>query len=286
MERTIKFICAVVVILVVIYISQWWSKLHMREDFEAKEESYDDDYVNYYNKVFNCKPYYKYNGDVLISSIKKSDFGKNNYILDAGTGVGRIYGKLQNAGLKVIGVDKSDAMLGKAKVNNPTGKFKKGDLDNALLFKQNTFSHIVCLEDTLYHNQGNKLNEIIANFYYWLKPGGILYLHVYEGEELDPCPREYSRRITDKNGKVKSVTFFKDFAHEAEWKGQTYVEKFVLPNKKVKTQKHKLHFGKKDDLLQMMKDNFLKLIDVVTLREVAEDHELYIFKKKKSTNRV
>ena len=69
------------------------------------------------------------------------------------------------------------------------------------------------------------------------------------------------------------------FVYKKNGKSYDYHEEIVLPNKTVKKFKSTIHFLKKADVLERVKDNYFKLVDVIPLKD--EDHELYIFKKQK-----
>ncbi|GAJ17157.1 unnamed protein product, partial [marine sediment metagenome] len=74
---------------------------------------------------------------------------------------------------------------------------------------------ILCLADTLYQNRPAKARTILSNFYYWLKPGGRLYLTVYDKDKLDPGPREFSQYYEDEKGRKHALTYFEKFTHDA-----------------------------------------------------------------------
>ena len=99
----------------------------------------------------------------------------------------------------MIGVDKSSKMLSIAKINAPSGEFINDDLTNAELFYPDTFTHILLLEDALYHNKPKDQLRILRNCHLWLKKGGYLIIHIFDNKKLDPAPRDYSQYNYDNN---------------------------------------------------------------------------------------
>lgn len=275
---------------------------YVSEDFdnplEAKEDRIDKLYCKLYDQVFNEPNTYLTESKSIISFIEKHDVPKkkgtpNNLILEAGSGTGKHYQHLATvSGYKVIGIDRSKTMEDIFKIKNPLGKFVFGDMRNENLFKAETFSYIVCLKETLYHNSIKDWDLILSNFYYWLKPEGYLIINVYDREKLDPAPRNMSMLRFDGNKRKHSITNFPNFTHDGWWevKGNTicqYNEIYAIRGKnneieKKRHYKHNMVIPAKDKIMEKIVGNYFKLIDVKKFIEIGlTDHELCFFKKNK-----
>jgi SAM-dependent methyltransferase len=262
-------------------------------------------YVKLYNEVFSYDKLYQTDFKNITDSIeklfanqiknqkeKKKDSGKLR-ILDAGVGVGKhyelFYHWLQSnyPEWTLDGVEYSDSFLKIAKLRIPDGSFKDGDLKNMELYPASSFDVIICLYDTIHHNSLEEQEKIFENFYYWLKPNGVIYIHFFNPKQLDPAPMPFSQYYTDKNNKKHAQTYFDDFVHDAYWikKENTenqydYIQQFILPNGHKKVKIHTFTIPDRSFLLSKMKYYGFKPIDVIDMKKIgAEIMDLYIFKK-------
>lgn len=246
-------------------------------------EYFDPNYAKLYDITFDNLNLFKNDARLVKKYMKK-----NPYILDAGCGVGRHYQYFKS--YPIIGVDKSENILKYAKIRNPSGKFILGDYQNSKLFGPSKFSHIMCLLDSLYHNEN--IDQILTNFYYWLNSDGILFLHIFDRNKLDPTPREFSQYYK-KNGSKHSLTYFTNYIHDAYWKNVDdekvkYIEKFISKNGKIKNKITILYIPvDKNIILKKLENNGFKLINIFDLKNVdVEDISLYVFKKIKFDNNI
>jgi len=173
-------------------------------------DPFTDSYCNIYNIVFNEKDVYKYDVNQIMNKVfkyKKIKSGgkstrggllkdaRSAFVLDAGSGVGRHYELLNKKLKNLVGVDKSQSMIKYAKIRNPTGDFIKGDIVDTQLFNMNTYDCITCMTDTLYHNKPQDMENIIKNFNLWLKDNGVLCIHIFDKNNLEPAPMNRSQYI-------------------------------------------------------------------------------------------
>ena len=189
-----------------------------------------------------------------------------------------------------IGVDKEALYLKRAKIRNPLGEFKQGKLENSELFPPETFTHIICPMDTLYNNKPkNEMNQIISNFKYWLKEGGIVMTHIFENpDKIDPSPREHSMFYKDKDGNSHALTYFEKFTHDAYFKKeeeedfkQTYIEKYIVKSGNMIQKMREFFFIPKKNMIEKFIENNFDLFHIQSLKNIdIEDYTLYFFKKK------
>lgn len=255
---------------------------------EVKKDLIDKTYAKIYDKVFDEKEMFVIEAKEIIDFIGKKKV--KGYILDAGTGTGKHYQHMSVGGNRVLGLERSDAMVDIFKMRNPLGKVVEGDMRNENLFGAQKFGMIVCLKETLYHNKIKDWDAILSNFYYWLKPNGYLVLHVFDKEKLDPAPRNMTFIRGDGEGRKHGITNFPNFTHDGWWekKGNVicqYNEIIAIRDSKgnIKTKKHYKHnlvIPDKQKIMEKILGNYFKLIDVVKMEKIGiVDHELCFFKK-------
>jgi ubiquinone/menaquinone biosynthesis C-methylase UbiE len=249
------------------------------------KEKFDQIYVKLHNITFQNKKLCSYIINQIDQKTIKNKWNKKNInILESGCGTGTTYSYLYNKYKNVIGIDQSNEFLKCSKITTPTGNFIHGNLLESKLFDPAYFSHILCLFDTIYHNEDHK--TILMNFKYWLKPKGILAITIYDKDLLDPAPRDYSQYFKDKQGVKHSLTYFDEFTHDAWWNNSTatsieYHEKYVLENKKKKINTHKLFIPNKKTMIKKITDCGFKLTYIIDFKYLGiNDQEIFIFSLK------
>jgi SAM-dependent methyltransferase len=252
-------------------------------------DPFDDVYVKLYSKVFNNIKFMKYNlEEIYTTTMNKKYTSKQINILDTGCGSGLVH-KLLNDKYNILGVDRSNYFIRLAKIQNPLGDFITDDLKNVKLSKGAKYTHIFSFLDTLYHNNVNDMNIILANYNFWLQKGGYLCIHIFNKDKLDPSPREFSQYLTDKKYKYKhAVTYFNTFSHEAWWEPDTndntlvkYNEKFIMKNGNKIKHTTELYIPPVKDIIKLITSQNFKLVNIINFDNFEiNDIELYIFKKK------
>lgn len=281
-----RYVLAIVALLLLLSLYYYLikSRNSTKEGFISSIRD-DDLYAKLYNTIFNDPAYIQFDSKNILKTIKNNPVTKEKAILDAGTGVGFHYKELSKQ-YSVVGVDNSEQFLKYARIRNQDGTFKLGDLATADLFKPNTFTHILCSTDTLHHNDLDKIQSIIANFYMWVKSKGIVMMHIFNREKLDPAPREYSQYYHDDKGNRHSLTYYEEFTHDAFWEKTSsdsvyiYNEKVILPSEKVKSSKNVFYIPNKSKILANMKEQGFELIDIYDMKKAdVECFDLYVFRK-------
>ena len=201
-----------------------------KEKFVLKKDgkSYDDFYAQVYDKIHSPDPKKE-----LAEILKITGADRNSAFLDVGSGTGCTLSALSESGAKCIGIDKSEAMVTVAK--EKCGPLvKHGDVTEPIQFTRNQFTHILCLNQTIYEIEDK--HAFFTNCRYWLRNGGALVLHLVDKNRFNTVvgrpflldnPQKYVKeRIT------KSETDFGNFTYFAKYdirqKGvSTFVETFT-----------------------------------------------------------
>jgi 2-polyprenyl-3-methyl-5-hydroxy-6-metoxy-1,4-benzoquinol methylase len=144
------------------------------EKVKKEYEEFADKYAaaNFHNPL-------QYQLSEFCSLLPKEEKSKIK-ILDVGCGPGRDVEYLMEEGYDILGIDFSEEMIKVAKKLVPNGKFEVADFTEKD-FDEDSFSGIWC-NAALLHIPKEYAKNIFAKFLKWLKPGGILFISMLEGE--------------------------------------------------------------------------------------------------------
>lgn len=213
------------IILLVIYFLKK-NKLLKTEAFEQQQsfiikqnnEIYDIFYVEIYDNLQKSSSRTEFEVTKIIELTQPSKM--NSVILDIGSGTGHLVNELNESGYKTFGIDQSKAMVNYSenKFPNNSNKFNVGDVNDPMTYERNSFTHITCMNFTIYH-----LNDKVAffkNCYFWLIQNGYLILHLVNKDKYNPIvpagipsllenPQKYSKN------RIKNTEIdFNDFTYK------------------------------------------------------------------------
>ena len=150
---------------------------HTRYILKRNEEIYDDFYVDIYETVY-CPPTYT---EAVVKAIENNtQASAASVFLDIGAKTGAVVDLLHRRGFQAYGVEPQEALVSAGERRHPevAASCSRGDPLDPLLFERGSFSHILCLHDTIYYYQ-DKI-AFLRHCYFWLKTGGVLVLQVYK----------------------------------------------------------------------------------------------------------
>jgi ubiquinone/menaquinone biosynthesis C-methylase UbiE len=160
------------------------------------KQVYDEFYVDVYDEIYSTEK----NSNWLIEQIiKMTEPNKESIMLDIGSGTGKLMNTLKKMEYNIYGVDNSRAMVEYSEKKYPAIEVKYGDTLDPMLFENLSFTHILCVNFTIYQIQDKKL--LLRNFYNWLKPNTYLILHLVD-------PDNFSS-IAPLQNKIQWMPFFK-----------------------------------------------------------------------------
>jgi SAM-dependent methyltransferase len=142
---------------------------------------YDDFYVDIYDTLFFYKPKHDYELSLIF---EKTSPTRNSKILDIGSGTGHHVGDINKAGYNVKGIDISRSMIKKAMQNYPNSDFVQGDVLKSITFPSNSFTHIICMNFTIYVI--NDMDLLFNNCMNWLTSDGYLIVHIADPTMFNP----------------------------------------------------------------------------------------------------
>jgi SAM-dependent methyltransferase len=159
------------------------------------------------SKYAPAKPYdaaYAALYDALVYDRAKNEFElaltqipAQAYALDVGCGLGHHVSALP---CPAVGLDLSPAMIEAASKSYPEQTFVVADALDTATFSSETFTHMLCLNHTIYYIQ--RKDRLLHNMFYWLQSGGILALHLSDSLSFGPVreartPFRYKATLTD-----------------------------------------------------------------------------------------
>ena len=98
-------------------------------------------------------------------------------------------------------------MINISKLKYPLLEFNKGDATNIMIYPAHTFTHITCLNDTIYYFKDKK--HLIKNIYEWLMPGGYFILQLDSNQPKSfKNPFLYCRTVYRDNQKTTTSIIY------------------------------------------------------------------------------
>mgnify|MGYP001396682522 CR=1 FL=1 len=245
-----------------------WSR-SKKSSYIASADSFPDQYVQIYDNITFSNSKFNFETMIIMKYLKRSRMFASIKILDIGCTTGLHAKFFTNKGYEVIGVDKSKDVIEYCKSQYPENKkiFKVGDAQSSLLFKEDEFSHILCMNSTIYYM--NDIKQFLKNCYHWLNDDGILFLHLVDDVE---------QRYYDTNGWVKiDPRLSYKSTYETEKQITTIHEKIKHTNGDVLIHQHRLyHVGKTEEILHTAKKLHFSILKKISLKKVGFEHH-YVF---------
>lgn len=180
-----------IILVILLIVLQSTRKSVKYEGFQQKEQFtiqrgddvYDDFYSEIYDKLYDNESRSEKEAVKIISATQPDK--DHSVFLDIGCGTGCLVNALKRRGYNSIGVDKSSAMIdtGKERHANAKSVMQCGDANDPMLFERGVFSHILCMNRTIYEIQDKV--AFFRNCKHWLQPGGYLILHLVEPDNFN-----------------------------------------------------------------------------------------------------
>jgi ubiquinone/menaquinone biosynthesis C-methylase UbiE len=293
----VKLIILFIILLCIIQISKDLKKKIYVETFSGQNERfivkrenneiYDDFYADIYDDLVLAPNKNHYEMEKLINDTK---LGSNSNVLDVGSGTGHHVNMMTEKGINCEGLDISDAMIRKAQEKFASSSFKQGDVTSAMLYSDESFTHITCFYFTIYYLK-NKM-QFFQNCFKWLKPGGYLIVHLVNKSKFSPLlpsgdpinvlnVQHYAKKRVN-----KTVVKFKDFSYKSEFiKNSSNNYKFKELMKfdsdgKIRVNEHTLHMDSQSTILSLAKDaGFIMSKKIDLLYCNYDDQYLYVLQK-------
>ncbi len=170
-------------------------------------------------------------------------------VLDVGCGTGGQVAAFKKLGVgKVVGIDKSEAMIARGRSLHKDLDLRVGDVDSIAVAAAGEYTLATMFYFTYYYLQ-DRINAI-RNIYQWLQPGGCLVIHLVNREKFDPILESaspflaFSVQKYSKERVTHSKVSFDKFDYEANFdldgSRATFMETFSFADGRKRRQVHTL----------------------------------------------
>lgn len=256
--------------------------------FEDPVDIYDDFYARVYDKLFSTQERISFEKASLKENVFNSFSKPETKIADLCCGTSPHSRWLTEDGYDVVGADTSEAMLRRARVQNPSAKFYRLDITNPSSFPPKQLSHALLFYFSIYQFRNPKI--VVDNIYQWLKPGGWFVVHLVDPNKFDPIlaaaspfpafsVQKYSKdRVTD------SDVFFNDFKYRAKFiKGAhddnaIFEETFDFTDKKKSREhKHRLLMPSVKDMIDTIRSSGFTYKESVDMTSVGYEYQYLVY---------
>ena len=154
-----------------------------KERFVVKRDNdiYDPFYLNVYNELHRPFERIEYEEKKWIELTHPSL--EHSTVLVIGCQNGHFLHLLSEKGYRAFGVDSSPELVDFALQTYPSIENRVGDTADPMLYDQSSFTHVVCTYFYIYHYKDKY--AFLKNIYFWLSPGGYLFLHLVDPNKFD-----------------------------------------------------------------------------------------------------
>lgn len=170
-------------------------------------------YAEVYDQLYQSEKRVPFELKTILSLTQASDY---SVFLDVGSGTGHLVNELTKLGYQAYGIDKSADMVSYSEKKYPETIVKHGDILDAMNYESSTFSHILCMNSTLYHFQDK--GAFFRNSYSWLRPGGHLLVHLVEPKKMNAAPPSSpTPMFLRENQTVDSIIDYGEFKYKVAY---------------------------------------------------------------------
>ena len=240
--------------------------------FKQGPDVFDDFYANYYDSLVfsHSKNLFEIGEIITISNLSE-----HSKVLDIGAGTGHHVALLAEHNIPVIGLDSSQAMINYAKNTYPSLNFKLGNALDAGIYPGNSFTHILCLQYTLYYMKNKRK----------------FFVHLVDKKNFDPATFNGTvdiRKTHPANNKyAKTVMELRDYTYSSNFlqddnEPDTYYikEKFADKKNNVRENEHILYMNTQKHILGVAKQEGFILLGQIDMSPLQHDYQyIYILQK-------
>jgi SAM-dependent methyltransferase len=281
-------------------LTTWYTSIEGFEDGKSvtlhDQDIYDETYAGIYDSLWNSAERIKYE-QVSIQDMTLADKQTTEVrMLDMCCGTAHHACFFKQLGVEYVGVDTSEAMIEKATEGCPSAKFKKGDVSQAHLFPQKSFSHALLLGFSAYMFSNPKV--LSDNVYQWLQPDGYFVVHLVDPDKFDPLHdlsspfAAFSLQKYNLERQTASTVFFDKFKYSGKLikkrdeDDASYDEVLAYydpaDNNGVKYRENKLtlNMPSKERMIDIFKTSGFRLVEIVDLVRCGKEYQYICYFQK------
>ena len=255
---------------------------------EDYDDIYDKFYADVYDKLFTTPERVSFEKASLRENALADWPKAETKILDVCCGTGPHVDWLCKDGIDIVGVDLSEEMLKKAREKCKSGRFYKGDVTRAETFPPKSYSHAVMLYFSIYQFKNPKM--VLDNIYSWLKPGGILVLHLVDPNKFDPIldaaspfasfsVQKYSQeRVIDSDIFFDKFKYQSRFVKDPDSDDARFEEVFEFEDpQRYRENIHRLYMPKIDAMLDIVRSAGFTRHEMVDMTPVGYEYQYLVY---------
>ena len=285
--KLILFIILIALFLILLKKNNLIENLDTKKEFTIKknQDIYDKFYVGIYDDLF----YKSFSNSYEVGTIiNKTQPASESIILQIGSKTGNTINLLNKKNLNAIGSDIHPEFVNKSIEKFPNCRFSQNNPLNSMSYKSNSFTHILCLDLTIYTIKNKQL--FINNCFNWLMPGGFFVVNLVNRESFNTIvpasnplflvnPQSYAaERIT------KSTVIFNDFKYQSNFvkinKDEYEFQEVISTPNLIRKQVEKYYIPSKQSIISIAKEQgFIVYAQINLAAGQKENQYLYIFLK-------
>lgn len=296
--RILKLSCLEQLIIFLIIISLIYFSNNKKEGYTSSinyisndNDNYHDNYLTLYDNIITDHDKDIYLIDTIVENI---NYNNESKFLNIGCKTGNINNILSSKNIINYGLDTSSKMINIAEKKYPESNFILGDINNNIMFNNNPFTHILCLNLEIYNIHDK--NRFFNNCNQFLQNNGYLILHLMDENNFNSIAaatktnpllnvnnymiKKINNQIINYNDiiyKSKYSIYPNDFGANGEFK-ETIIEKNT--NNIIENIKN-MYILDRSNIINIAKSFDFKLLDIIEikLRDYKNEY-IYILKKK------
>lgn len=257
-----------------------------RQPFLAKRDAdiYDQFYAEIFDDVHHTHERTDFEYNKIIELTRPST--NHSVFLDVGSGTGHLVNSLTNAGYNAHGLDVSKDMIDYSTTRFPEIDVKCGDANDSMVYDKGVFTHITCLNFTLYHMRDKR--TFFRNCYHWLAPNGYLILHLVDRDSYNPHSTDDTVTLKNANlyanqRRLDANIAFKDFdyksSHSFNDNEVTVKETFTdSATQNVRQNELTMYMENKNEIIKLALNN--GFVAHAQINTATDEHQfIYIFER-------
>lgn len=255
---------------------------------------YDDFYAKIYDMLFNTPEKTSFERASMREMFFDTFSKPETKILDVCCGTAPHAKWITEDGYDYVGMDISEPMLNRARTNCPSGRFYKSDAKDASSFPPKAFSHAMLLHFSIYQFPNPKI--VIDNIYQWLKPDGMLVVHLVNPEKFDPILdaaspfpgfslQKYSKsRVTESDIYFNNFKYKAKFVKDPQEEEALFEETFTFSKEdaepKYRENKHHLYMQPVNAMIDLIRTSGFSLIESIDMTQAGYEYQYLVYFQK------
>ena len=252
------------------------------------EEIYDDFYASIYDILFSTPERISFEKASLHELALSERPVTETKVLDVCCGTAPHAQWMCEEGVEYVGLDTSEAMLNRARKRCASARFYKGSATDLNAFPPKAFSHAMLLYFSAYQFRNPKL--LFDTLYQWIKPGGMLVVHMVDPHKFDPILDAaspfpaFSLQKYSTDRVIQSDVVFDKFHYKSRFikdndEEVAIFEEIIQKNgeEEIRENKHKLYMPPVSHMLDMIRAAGFSKQEMVDMTPAGYEYQWLVY---------